>query len=276
LESGKPIWNIFYPKIPVKVIAALQTERRYRKHLLGEGTERAAWTMSYSAGSAVGINTHFAAAEELDLSPVTDSPLHHRLMLMKLVRGKSAVGTEGVGSSRATDQISKGIALRVMQQVLPKTVLETIPLEDILQFRERSDPARRHFFSAIQSEMRQVVKGADISKVLTREEIMTSKILNDVKKYRDEILGLRDRLWPDLVGVLGKQKNLATASGAGLGLLYIQGPAAAIAASIVIPVVQALRVALKYRADVRKRHRSASPAVSYLAQIDKTFGQTHR
>lgn len=77
--SQSPSWQIFQAKIPEKIVNALDNEEKLSQHLLRKGTETYAWELSYAAGSAISINVHLAAAEELGLSPVTDSALHHEL-----------------------------------------------------------------------------------------------------------------------------------------------------------------------------------------------------
>jgi hypothetical protein len=84
--NGEPTWQIFPDKLPLHFRDALFTQPEIRKHLVRSGPEGVSWTVSYEAGSAAAMNLHLAAADELSLAPVTDSDMHHRLMLRKLFR----------------------------------------------------------------------------------------------------------------------------------------------------------------------------------------------
>jgi len=84
--GGKPCWYIFESKIPRKFVELLHDDPQFRLHLVHEGGKSKNWTLTYEAGSSAAINTHLAAAEKLSLAPVTDSVLHHNLLLRKAIR----------------------------------------------------------------------------------------------------------------------------------------------------------------------------------------------
>ena len=84
--DGGATWQIFRPKIPDRFLDVVYDSEPLRRHLVHEGTSNSSWTLSYEAGSALALNGHLAAAAELDLAPITDSHLHHRLVLRKMLR----------------------------------------------------------------------------------------------------------------------------------------------------------------------------------------------
>lgn len=88
--DGQPSWQVFKPKLPDQFINTLQTRSDFQKHLIQEGDSRTSWSLSYAAGSAIGIALHLDIAGDLGLAPITDSPMHHRLMLMKSARALNA------------------------------------------------------------------------------------------------------------------------------------------------------------------------------------------
>lgn len=83
--NGGATWQIFLPKMPQSFVNALQSHEIVRKHLIHRGEVYSSWTLSYAAGSVVSMSVHLAAVEELNLAPVTDSGMHHELLIRKLI-----------------------------------------------------------------------------------------------------------------------------------------------------------------------------------------------
>jgi hypothetical protein len=138
--NSTPIWNVFRPKIPEKLINILHSNTRLKKaHLHMNGGDMHAWELSYAAGSAIGINTHLAAAEELGLAPVTDSHLHHNLVALKLARA-SKLGQIAVG--KAASQYARDTVQKLIGQILERKHLENLELDKVLEFRSRSAPPK--------------------------------------------------------------------------------------------------------------------------------------
>jgi hypothetical protein len=83
-RNGEPTWQSFLPKLPEGFLAKLDKDSSLSHHLLHAGDSLRSWDLSYAAGSAAAINVHLAASEALKLAPITDSPLHHQLLMLKI------------------------------------------------------------------------------------------------------------------------------------------------------------------------------------------------
>jgi hypothetical protein len=152
-QDKSPTWQMFLQKMPGSFVSALQTEPEFRKHLFMEGGTHASWTLSYSAGSAAGINVHLAAAEEFGLAPVTDSEMHHQLLLMKLARSASDPEKTKPIPDDVAQQLSHKVAISLLSQILPQDALNSIPFEDILTFRDKTRENRKHLVNDINSRI---------------------------------------------------------------------------------------------------------------------------
>lgn len=264
-QTGRPSWQIFQPKIPAAVIDALMSEPAYQRHLLYEGDYETAWELSYAAGSAIGINVHFAAAQELGLAPVTDSRLHHELMLMKLAR-------PGFDESRSldmeayADQIGHRVNVRLINEILPKEKMDILSLEDILRFRDETTTLRQQFIYEVRNSVIAEVDPAHPSGVVAAEQRVMSKLLHEAKIYGDEICAIRDRLWPKILDSMSAPLP-AGATIAGLSAACIVSSGHVLAASLILTALQPLKTALEYRADLKKIQRSPSAPISYLSQL---------
>jgi len=81
LPSNRPTWQVFQGKLSVFI-----ESNDWEQHVLMSGNEDIYWTLSYEAGSAAVLNYYLEAAQELNLTPITTSELHHQLVLQKLKR----------------------------------------------------------------------------------------------------------------------------------------------------------------------------------------------
>jgi hypothetical protein len=269
-QGGRPVWNIFRPKIPTKVIEALTTNERLDEHLLHSGGDNYAWVLSYAAGSAVGINTHLAAAEELQLAPITDSPLHHELMLKKLARAASnAASTHSLEAY--ANQVSQRAIIKIFNSILPKSHIDNLSLEDVLKFRQQSSCLRDQFVMDIQGRILAKLEMKSEFEHIKVEQAVADDVVASLKSYSDEIASIRDRLWPKLIDGLTSQTAVAT-SAAGLAASYISGSGYVLAASVVLQALHPLKVALEWRADEKKASRSAPTAIAYLSAMKELGG----
>jgi len=264
-NDGTPNWNIFQAKMPDRIVELLTNDNAFSHHIISEGDEGLAWVLSYAAGSAIGINTHLAAAEEIQYAPITDSRLHHELMLMKLAR--SAVDAS---HSRAlecyVDQVSQRAIMKIVGQVLPAEYIERLSLEDILDFRNRTNTLRDQLVEEVRTTvLSKIDVRSTVSYIKTESEVSVN-ILKSLKIYGDEVASARDRMWPKLIeGMVAKSAVGATA--VGLAASYISGSGYVLAASLAVHALQPLKAALDWRADVRKVNRSAATGVAYLSQV---------
>jgi len=260
-----PCWNIFSQKIPSAIAELLRTEKTLSKHLLDDGGEEYAWSVSYEAGSAISINVHLLAADELGLALVTDSRLHHELMLMKLSRN-----TESLPSSirlvSYADRVAKHAVVQVLGQILPKQNLEHLSLEDIIRFRDDTANLRHELFDEIRANILSEIDPNNPDEYFQVENNLVQTLLKSAKTYSDEIAAKRDHLWPTLMGSMTGSLP-ASASTAGLMASYIFGSGYVLAASIILAALQPLTATLDWRADLKKLNRKAPSSVAYLTQV---------
>jgi len=144
---GNRSWQIFWPKLPEQFITALRETAEFRKHLLTEGDEWSSWSLSYAAGSAIGIGVHLDIAEELGLAPVTDSGLHHRLLLAKLARSLDESDKPHPIPDDAIRHLTIEIATTMLSQVLPEERLDQTTFDEIIVFRNNTELLRKQFIS---------------------------------------------------------------------------------------------------------------------------------
>lgn len=263
-EAEQPVWNVFSDKMPKKFMEALSNETLLEPHLLYEGGDDFAWQLSYAAGSAIGINVHLAAAEELGLSPVTDSRLHHNLLLMKLAR-KVSGKSSSLNISEYVDHLSRNAINNIIKEILPKKKLESISIEEIIYFRERTEHARFSFLNEIKND---VISSIDLKpdNNVFIEESVRSKIAAQMKAYGDDLAATRDRIWSRVIDGATSQVPVATTA-AGLAGSFISGSGYVLGASILLHALQPLKMVLDWSADLKKIKRSASGAVAYLSQV---------
>jgi hypothetical protein len=193
--DGTATWDIFKPKIPASVINALESASTMEKHLIWKGDEETAWTLSYEAGSAIAINAHLCAAEELSVAPITDSALHHKLLLMKILRngGEPELRARPI-SSKVAKELARSTMIHLIDELIPVKDIDRISVEEILRFRESTKDVRLH--AAVELERR---IGA-LSSVPTYEDLMRASkeirnsINNDLRSYRAEMCAARNKV----------------------------------------------------------------------------------
>jgi hypothetical protein len=265
-SNGEATWQIFLPKMPLSFVDALQSQEIFRKHLISQGNIYASWTLSYEAGSAVSISVHLAAAEELNLAPITDSAMHHELLIRKLIRQRAYSDQRSRPiDERVVRQLAHSTATGIIDELLPKSVLDKIRVEEILHFREQTRTLRQQAIMEIGNRLSVLSRVPDVDDLLVASHDVQQSIRSDLRTYRAEIAATRDRLWPTLVTALSA--NLAGGSVAAVAMNYIGGPGYALAASVVAGSLALLKGALDLRAERRKAEASRSPVITYLARV---------
>jgi hypothetical protein len=270
--DGGATWQIFLPKMPQSFVNALQSHEIFRKHLIHQGDIYASWTLSYAAGSAVSMSVHLAAAEELNLAPITDSRMHHQLLIRKLIRQRAYPDQR----SRPVDdgivrQLAHSTATAIIDDLLPKSLLDQIRIEEILHFREQTRALRQQAITEIGNRLSVLSRIPDVEDLLVASREIQQSIRSDLRMYRAEVAATRDRLWPTLVTALSA--NLAGGSVAAVAMNYIGGPGYALAASVVAGSLALLKGALDLRAERKKAEASHSPAITYLARVTGLHGR---
>ena len=267
--DGSRSWQVFWPKLPEEFIAALKESPELRNHLLTEGGEWRSWSLSYAAGSAIGIGVHLDIAEELGLAPVTDSELHHRLLLVKLARGLDSSDKAHPIPDDAIRHLTIDIAATMLSQVLPGERLQEATFDDIIAFRNGTELLRKHFISDVETRLGQLRTVADAQEWIAAGRQVLAGLQAEFQRYQVEFTASRDKIWPGVATSL----NSALVSG-GLGAVamsFIGGPGQALIGSIVGASIGALKTALDWRAERNRIQRSAAPSVAYLSRVTSTL-----
>lgn len=264
--AGEATWQIFLPKMPLLFVDALRAEEALQKHLIHEGDIYASWTVSYEAGSAVSISVHLAAAEELNLAPITDSAMHHELLIRKLIRQRAYSDERPRPiDDRIVGQLAYSTATTIIDQLLPRSTLDKIRIEQILRFREETRALRVQAITEIEKQLAILSKVPDVDDLLVACREVQQSIEGDLRTYRSEITAIRDRIWPTLVTAL--TQTLTTGSLAAVAMNYIGGPGYALASSVAASSMAILKGALDLRAERKKVEASGSPPVAYFTRV---------
>lgn len=266
-SDGGATWQIFLPKMPGEFVNSLYSDdMMHRGHLVQEGDEFSSWTLSYEAGSAVSISVHLAAAEELGLSPITDSAMHHELLVRKLIRNREYSNDR----SRPIDekvvvQLTHSTVAALIDELVPREFLEAMEIEQILRFREQTKLLRKQAMDEMGTRLRILSKVPNVEDFVVAGHEVQQQIRTDLRGFRAELTATRDKLWPTLVGSVNS--NLAAGSVAAVAMNFIGGPGYALAASILAGSLALLKGTLDLKLERTKLESSQSPAVTYLARV---------
>jgi hypothetical protein len=257
--DGRATWQIFAPKLPGRFVDMLRA-KKLRSHLLDEGGDDAAWSLSYEAGSAAALNAHIAVAEALSLAPVTDSALHHALYLRKLARTRSADD-----ASFPSGALGGRLALTLLGDLLPKSALESLTFEQILEFRNETRGARQALIDAMQRKLI-IHSPGSVGDVERASALVLDSLADEVRAYVGKMGGVKTRLFASLVPALNKSvlpSGLFAVSLAYAGV----GPGQVLAGSIAAVALATLQSTLKLKAERDRLAKSTSPAVAYLSRV---------
>lgn len=262
-QTGRPLWQMFKAKIPDRFLEAAYESPFLNDHLLKSGGERYSWHLSYSAGSAIAVNVHMAAAEELGLQLVSDSTLHNRLLLAKAERRPKAI-TSVATTLDHTEHVANGTMMTVFNKLMPAEVLSLISVEEILLFREKTAGLRTDFSDEIRSLVLRH-EALHENRQSHIPEDLAAQLAGDVKRYGDELEAVKDTIWPRLIGSVSAVGTVRT-SGAGYAASYISGSGYLMAASLLLHALSPLKTLMEIHADIKKVRRSPSSAVAFLVK----------
>ena len=262
-ETGKPFWQMFKQKIPAGLLEVPLEAEFLREHFLQDGGDLYAWHLSYAAGSAIALNVHMAASEELGMNLVSDSTLHNQLLLTKVARGDGRA-VAPVADNGQAEQLTNSAMLKVLDSVLPVDALETISVEEILRFRESTKLLRRDFAKEINC----LVQGHDSlheSRQIYIPTDLARRFREDLRKYGNELASVRDTIWPKLLDSITSGIPVAT-SAAGYAASYISGSGYVLAASLLLHALNPVKSVLEIQAETKKVKRSPSSALAFLVK----------
>lgn len=222
--------------------------------------------LSYEAGSAATLNLHLAAAGDLGLAPVTDSAMHHRLLLRKLVRSSTPESQWTEPSPVVADAAAHSTAQRLVEGLLPREALEAVSFEKILVFREETRGDRAALVNELKASLAKVAASTSLPEISGRQNEINAAILKDVREYQASLAAARDKVWPGLVKATAS--GVVAGSAAALTFEYLVGGSLGLlAGSIAGASMTLLQSSLEFRAEERKVLRGARPSVAYLSKV---------
>lgn len=265
-ENNHPSWNVFYDKLPESFIEILYNEHSFSKHLIHEGDENYSWALSYEAGSAITTNYHLSVANSLELSPVTDSTMHHDLLIQKYLRAIDSNKNKG-DDKNLVNEVTQNLANTLLNKLLDEDELRHVTFEEILKFREKTELLRKDFIQELNSKISIDLINSSIPNI--QQEIL-SITKKGIIEYQNELLSAKDKLWPAFVGSLNQ--GLAASGLAAVTFNYLGGTDYLLASSILGASLTFIKGALTVKNQVKKNKREVSPVVNYLTTIKKKIG----
>ena len=272
-------WQMFYGKLAKPLVETdyYLCNPLWRSHILVPGTKQHHWTLTYEAGSSAALNFYLGAAEELQLTPVTTSPLHHELVLRKLKRifadDESGIETVDDHDRRRFGAVmSQGEILRLFRHLFPVSLLAEVSFDDIVRFRDSSALLRREFVREVEDSVRLIGSHPASADYDCQVVETMEKMRKQFESLNDELAGIRDKIFPSLAKALTFGAASGSALGAGVTFLGGLSLGGLIAASA-LPVASSLLISvLELWNEKRALLRAQLPSVTYLASIAKMTG----
>jgi hypothetical protein len=264
-SDGRATWQVFPAKLPPALRDKLHT-RELESHVIWSSRADTAWTVSYEAGSAASLNLHLAAAGELSLAPVTDSALHHRLLLRKLVRSMTPASEWAQPTSPSVEAAANRTALHLIEQLVPRPTLRLVTFESILRFRQETQTVRSAMVAELRGRLAPIAKMTSLNEINGQQQSVSDAVGKELREYQASLSATRDKLWPGLVKSATTALTAGTAGAVALQYL-VGGPVGVLAGSIAGVSLGILQSALEQRADAKKAERTASSSVAYLSQL---------
>jgi len=280
LPAGRPTWQAFMGKISRPLLADKEftSDQQWASHVLVPGDANIAWSLSYEAGSAAVINFYLEAAQELRLTPVTTSQLHHELVLRKLKRvfADSKESIDQIDESerkRFRAVFGQGEMIKLLSELYPASGLKRVSFKEIMKFRNETIELRRKFVREVDGILR-VIDSDPASASYDREVVEAiNGIKTDFVKLEHDLTSVRDKILPAFAESL-----LSGAAGGGtlglfasyLGRFSMSGLVVASALSVSGAF---LVKALDLWTEKRKSLRNQSSSVSYLTRVSQLVGR---
>lgn len=265
-DDGSPTWKIFKPKVPDIFVDALDNGEFVKKHLIDKRTEQEAWTLSYEAGSAISTSIHLAAAEELKLAPITDSTMHHQLLVTKSMRSEFDNRERAVPlPESAIASLANQTAISLVNNFLPQNILQETSFDKILRFREDTKSLRHHFISDLEKRFSILKSEPTLEHLYYLQREVSFAISKEVALFQNELAGAKFNIWPNLVSSLNK--SLATGSAAAVGFNLFGGAGYTLSASLLAASLTFLKGTLDIKGEVDKASRSTSPSACFLSKV---------
>lgn len=272
----RPTWQVFMGKIAKPLLNDKQfiEDEQWTSHILFQGDGYQSWTLSYEAGSAAVTNFYLEAAQELNLTPVTTSQMHHQLVLRKLKR----IFSENESTIDLLDDIERiryralsgqGEILKLFGDLFPSSKLHRISFSEILKFRDETQELRADFLREINDTLRIIDTNPFTAKY--DKEVIESikKLKEEFRKFENGLSAIRDKVLPSFAGALMYSVAGGSALGAAVSFLGGLSTAGIVATSALTTSGAFLAKALELWMENRKAIREQPPSISYLAKVSK-------
>ena len=273
-----PSWQIFEGKLaePLRSDPLFISDPRWASHVLLEGDSARSWSLTYQAGCATVLNFYLAAADELALTPVTSSELHHRLVLQKVKRAAATGSDQNCLDSdvrhRCRTALGQGEILTLLGDLFPKETLRDVSFAEIMRFRAETVQQRHEFLISIGNTLRVIdedISGASYDRAVA---LAVQDMGKQLRSVQAELSKARDRLLP----TIGDAMMYGAAGTGALGALatFIGGlqPGGLVTASALAVSGALVSQLAKFRADRDSIIHSQESSVSYLLSISKLPG----
>ncbi len=274
--ADRPTWQSFVGKIATPLLEDDQflNEEQWISHILVPEDKNHSWTFSYEAGSAAVTNYYLEAANELRLTPVTTSELHHQLVIHKLKRifsdrDNTIEQIDDIERKRFRAISGKGELVRLLGDMFTPQKLEKISFKNIMKFRLETEDVRREFIKDINDVLR--VIDSDPTKIGYDKEVIEAitAVEKDFRKSEKELKAVRDKLLPAMTESLMFGIPGGGLLGAFVSFLGGFSPSGIVAASALTVSGTFFSKALDIWNEKRNILRNQRSAVSYLAKISK-------
>ncbi len=272
-QNGGASWQIFKPKLPEGFITALEEDDRFRSHLISRGGETSSWTVSYEAGSAISTALHLSAAEQFALAPITDSKMHHQLLLRKSMRCRYGDKSGAVPlSDSAVETLAHQTAVALVDEFIPRTQLGDVSFAEIAQFRSLTESYRADFINDLRSRLVVLKSDLDPDNLLHIQEETRHAIAKEATEFKNEMANAKSKIWPNLVASLNK--GMATGGVAAVAFNMIGGAGYTLAGSILAGALTFLKGTLDVKVETDKARRSASPSATFLSRVESQLAKS--
>lgn len=267
--GSDPSWQAFKPKLPLEFVSALQARSEFQRHLLKEGDAWRSWSLSYAAGSAISTSVHLEIASDLSLAPITDSSMHHRLLLLKMARALN-----GTQAGPIPDDVARTLtvtmATTLLSEVLPEEKLHDATFSEIIRFREETAGLRKHFVADLEARIGQLRSIPSPQEWVVACRQILFGIETDFRKYQAEFAAGRMKVWPAILR--STTGTAAVGSAAAVGLSLIPSPHALLLGGLAALAIGTAAAGLDWGAERVKLQKSAAPPIAYLSRVSKQLG----
>jgi hypothetical protein len=274
-QSTVPSWQVFEGKLvePLRSDPLFTSDPRWASHVLREGDRIQSWSLTYQAGCASVLNYYLAAADELTLTPVTSSELHHRLVLQKVKRAAAAGSDQSCLDSdvrqRCRTVLGQGEILTLFGNLFPKEALNHVSFAEVMRFRAETIRQRHEFLASIDNTLRVIDEDVSSASYDRSVALAVQDMGKQLRSVQGELSTARDRLLP----TIGDAIMYGAAGTGALGALatFLGGlqPGGLVAASALAVSGALASQLVKLRADRGSIIHSQESSVSYLLSISK-------